>query len=819
MNALLSDLRAAFRQMRHRPGLWTTIILTLALGLGANTAVFSVFQRLLMEPLPFVDGDRLVMVYNTYPKNDLEFAGTSIPDYIDRQTQVDAFADIGIYTYDTLNVLHAGEASRLLATRSTASLFSTLGVKPVLGRVFTQEEADQQQRLLVLGDGAWTRLFQRDQGVVGRSMRINGESWQIIGVMPPTFVVPGYPGFVGEVFSPFGFKPEQKAEDQRGHEFSLSIARLKPGATIEQANLAMDAIVARNGEKLDPGYKSFWDQAGFTGRARSLREYAVGDAGATVTLLQWSTLLVLLIACANVANLMMAASTARVREYAVRSALGAGVWQLARQTLVEAMVAAVIAAALGLVIAHVTLGVLFRLGMDMLPFGFEASVLSTPILAGIGLAVLVVVPLIALLPILAVLRRASELGLKDAGRGAVGNRNTARLRSGLVVVQLALSVALLVSAGLLMRSYSRVLAESPGFESHQVWTASIALPTDRFPEEAQRIAFFDRVRDGIKQVPGIDEIGMITGLPFTNNGGMASYSIDGHSRAPDEPMPHGNIRVADEGFFKTMRIPVLRGRAFEASDRADTEPVAVIDQVLADKYFKDKEPIGARITNGSPDDENTVWYRIVGVVGTVKTSNLDQSVRKETYYLSMRQNPDSLGSLVVRSGLPSDSLTTALRETLRKLDPEQPAFDISTLDARIMNSLGARRAPMALIGVFAASALILSVIGLYGLLSFLVGQRHGEFGVRLAMGAQARDLFAAVLGQGGRLIATGLGIGLLLALYVTQLLRTQLFGISAFDPATFATVLIVLAGTGLLACFLPARLASRVDPMMVLRAE
>jgi predicted permease len=284
-------------------------------------------------------------------------------------------------------------------------------------------------------------------------------------------------------------------------------------------------------------------------------------------------------------------------------------------------------------------------------------------------------------------------------------------------------------------------------------------------------------------------------------------------------MPHGNVLIADEGFFKAMRIPLLRGRAFEPEDHAGAEPVAIIDQVLADKHFKDADPIGARITQGDGDGENVTWYRIIGVVGTVKTASLDQSVRKETYYLSMRQRPDSIGSVVVRSTLPSETLATALRETLRAVDPEQPAYDISTLDARIMNSLGARRAPMALIGVFAGSALLLSVVGLYGLLSFLVGQRHGEFGVRLAMGAQARDLFAAVLGQGGRLIAIGLGIGLLLALYVTQLLRTQLFGISVFDPLTFTTVLLVLAGTGVAACLLPARHAARVDPMMVLRAD
>ncbi|MBK8283673.1 MAG: ABC transporter permease [Ahniella sp.] len=819
MFALLTDLRTAFKQMRHRPGLWTTMILTLALGLGANTAVFSVFQRLLLEPLPFPGGERLVMVYNTYPKNDLEFAGTSVPDYLDRKTQIEAFEDIGIYTYDTLNVLHAGEASRVLSTRTSASLFSTLGVQPVLGRTFTDDEAQKQQRLIVLGDAAWHRLFQRDPNVLGSSMRINGEQWTVIGVMPASFVVPGYPGYVGEVFTPYGFTPQQRSDGERGNEYSLSIARLKPGASIEQADQAMSVIVSRLGERLPAEYKVFWDQAGFTGRARSLRDYAVGDAGGTIRLLQWSTLLVLLIACANVANLMMAASVARVREYAVRSALGAGSWQLARQTLVESLLAAAIAAVVGLMIAHLVLKVMFGLGLDILPFGFEAKVFTPGILIGVLVAVLVVAPLIALLPILAVMRRSHELGLKDAGRGALGNRATTRLRSGLVIAQLSLSVALLVSAGLLMRSYARVLAESPGFDSSQVWTASIALPQDRFPEPAQRAAFFDRVRDEMRQVPGLTEFGMVSGLPFTNNGGMSSYSIKGRARGADEPMPHGNIRVADEGFFQTMRIPLLRGRTFEATDRADTEPVAVIDQLLADKYFKDMDPIGQYIGGGQEDDADAVWYRIVGVVGTVKTANLDQSVRKETYYLSMRQDPNPLGSLVVRSALPSEALATALRDALRKIDPEQPAYDISTLDARIMNSLGARRAPMALIGVFAASALVLSVIGLYGLLSFLVGQRHGEFGVRLAMGARANDLFATVLSQGGRLIALGLGLGLILALLATQWLRTQLFGISAVDPLTISAVLIVLAVTGLIACLLPARLAARVDPILVLRSE
>lgn len=819
MNALLADFRSALKQLRARPGLWATIIFTLALGLGANTAVYSVFQRLLLEPLPFPDGDRLVMVYNSYPKNDLEFAGTAIPDYLDRREQVDAFEDIGMFTYDTMNVVSSGEAARWQAMRATPSLFSTLGSKPTLGRLFTDQEADAKTRVVILSDGAWLRLFERASDVVGKTMRMNGENWQIIGVMPAQFEVPGYQGFVADMYTPFGFTPEQKTDAERGYEYSLSIARLKPNATIEQAEQAMSAIVARNGARAPAEFKAFWDQAGFTGKARSLREFAVGDAAATIQLLQWSTLLVLLIACANVANLMMAASTARVREYAVRSALGAGLWRLARQTLVEAVVAAVLAAVLGLVIAHLMLLAFTQMGASSLPFGFQASVLSPEILLALGVGTLLVAVLIAGLPIFAVLRRSRELGLKDAGRGAVGNRATTRLRSGLVIAQLALSVALLISAGLLMRSYARVLAESPGFDGKGVWSATVALPPERFPDDAARRVFFDRLNTELRGMPGVTEFGLIEGLPFSQNGGMASYNIEGRQISVDQPMPHGNIRVADEGFFPTMRIPLLRGRYFQASDTETSEPVAIIDQVLADKYFADVDPIGQRITNDDANGENPTWHRIVGVVGTVKTASLDQNVIKETYYLPIRQVPARMASVVVRSQLPSEELTKGLRERLRRIDPEQPLYDINTLDARILSALGSRRAPMALIGVFAGSALVLSVIGLYGLLNFLVGQRHGEFGVRLAMGAKASDLFRTVLSQGGRLIGVGLVLGLLLALYASQWLRAQLFGIGAFDPLTFVTVLMTLGLTGLLACVLPARLAARVDPMRVLRAE
>lgn len=819
MNALLADLKSAMKQLRARPGLWATIILTLALGLGANTAVFSVFQRLLLEPLPFTNGEQLVMVYNSYPKSDLEFAGTAVPDYLDRREQVDAFADIGLFTYETMNVVSAGEANRWQAMKATPSLFSTLGVKPVLGRAFTDQEADSMTRTVVLGDGAWLKLFERDPDVLGKNVRMNGENWQVIGVMPPTFQVPGYQGYDADMYIPFGFTAEQRSDQQRGYEYSLSIARLKPGASIEQAEQAMSAIIARNTARLPPDYKTFWEQAGFTGKARSLRGFAVGDTADTIRLLQWSTLLVLLIACANVANLMMAASTARVREYAVRSALGAGLWRLARQTLVEAIVAAVVAAALGLAIAHLMLLGFMRLGAGALPFGFQASVLSPEILLALSLGTLLVAVLIACLPIFAVLRRSRELGLKDAGRGAVGNRATTQLRSGLVIAQLALSVALLISAGLLMRSYARVLAESPGFDGQGVWSATVALPSERYADDAAKRQFFSRLRIELQGMPGLTEFGMTEGLPFSQGGGMASYAIEGRQVSVDEPLPHGNRRVADEGFFQTMRIPLLRGRYFEASDTETSEPVAIIDKVLADKYFADKDPLGARISLGDGQGEGAVWYRVVGVVGTVKTANLDQNVVKETYYLPMRQLPASASSVVVRSNLPTEELTSGLRQRLQRIDPEQPIYDISTLDARIFNALGSRRAPMALIGIFAGSALVLSVIGLYGLLNFLVGQRHGEFGVRLAMGAQASDLFRTVLSQGGRLIAFGLVLGLLLAAYISQWLRAQLFGVSAFDLLTFVTVLSTLGITGLLACALPARLAARVDPMRVLRAE
>lgn len=819
MNALLADLKSAMKQLRARPGLWATIIITLALGLGANAAVFSVFQRLLLEPLPFQDGDQLLMVYNSYPKNDLEFAGTSVPDYLDRREQVDAFADIGMFTYETMNVLSSGEADRWQAMKATPSLFSTLGVKPVIGRAFMDQEADTKNRVVVLGDGAWLKLFERAPSAIGQQIKMNGESWQVIGVMPPQFQVPGYRGFDADMYIPFGFTPEQRSDNERGHEYSLSIARLKPGATLEQAEQAMSAIVARNGARAPAEYKAFWDQAGFTGKARNLREFAVGDTATTIRLLQWSTLLVLLIACANVANLMMAASTARVREYAVRSALGAGLWRLARQTLVEAIVAAALAALLGLAIGHLMLLAFVEMGAGSLPFGFQASVLSAENLLALGGGTLIVAMLIACLPIFAVMRRSRELGLKDAGRGSVGNRATTRLRSGLVIAQLALSVALLISAGLLMRSYARVLAESPGFDGDGVWSATIALPSERYADDNARRAFFTRLNAELKQMPGLTEFGMIEGLPFSRGGGMASYSIEGRKTSVDQPMPHGNIRIADEGFFQTMRIPLLRGRYFEASDTELSEPVAIVDQVLVDKYFADVDPIGQRITNDDTDGEDVTWYRIVGVVGTVKTASLDQNVMKETYYMPMRQVPANMSSIVVRSNLPSEALAQGLRERLRRIDPEQPIYDISTLDARILSALGSRRAPMALIGVFAGSALVLSVIGLYGLLNFLVGQRHGEFGVRLAMGAQASDLFRAVLSQGGRLIALGLVLGVLLAAYVGQWLRAQLFGVGAFDLLTFVTVLSTLGITGLLACVLPARLAARVDPMRVLRAE
>jgi predicted permease len=826
-DTLKQDFRYSLRGLLARPGFLMAAVLTLALGIGANTAIFSVVNGLLLKPLPYKDGERLVLVHNTYPKMGLDDAGTSIPDYFDRREQAPALDDLAIYTGESLNLAAEGTPQRLVGLRASASLFSTLQANAAIGRVFDAEsEIPGQDKVAVLSHDLWQSQFAGDPGVVGRDVRLNGENFRVIGVMPADFV---FPNRNTQLWIPFAFTPEQKSDDERGNEYSETVGRLAPGATIDQLNAQMDGIVARNADRIagldDPraaGYADFMRNGGFFGRAMPLREQWVGDVRPVLWLLQAVVGFVLLIACANVANLMLTRVSSRQKELSVRSALGASRRRIIRQLLIESVLLALVGAVAGIAIAFVCLQLLDALNITQSPLRSEIGI-DGPVLA-FTLGVSVFTGLVfGLFPAFAQSGDKTYEGLKEGGRGNTGGRAARMTRSTLVVVQIALCVTLLVGAGLLVKSFNRLQNESPGFSRDGLLTVRMDLPESRYRDDATIARFYERALTEIRAIPGVTQAGYISNLPFGQSTWQSSYSIEGREQSPEESSPHGFARVADETFFKALDIPLLAGRYFTESDTADSQRVIIIDELLAKKYFKDVNPIGRRIRSSGPEEENP-WWTIVGVVGTVKHGNLASDMTKEAYYFPYRQFYYTRfgqrgGFFTIKSDLPTGSLVEPVRAAVLRVDPEQPLYDIKTLDDRIALSLQGRRAPMLLLVLFAGVALLLSAVGIYGVLAYAVEQRTGELGVRMAIGAQRGDVVRMVLGQGGRIAAIGIGAGLVGALALGGFLSTQLFGVSRFDPLTFALVVIVLAAVAFFACWLPARRASRVSPIVALRHE
>lgn len=830
----LQDLKLAVRNLLAHRGFLAAAILTLALGIGANTTIFSVVNGLLLKPLPYAEGERLVQVYNSYPKSDLLYAGSSIPDYLDRR-QAAGLEDLALYTGISFNMADSGTPQRLTGIRATPSLFTTLKAKPLFGRVFSDEEAELgKDRVVVLGHAIWQRQFNADPGIVGRDVRLNGEMYRVLGVMPPGFT---FPRREVEVWVPFAFKPEQVTDRERGNEFSESVGRMRPGVTPEQLDAQFAAIVRGNGERLkgsgDPEGAEFgaWLlDGGFVGKAKSLREQWVGGMKPVLLLLQAVVGLVLLIACANVGNLLLTRLSARQKELSVRAAMGAGRWRILKQLLTESLLLAFAGGIAGVLLAYFGLGLLTVLGLDQTQLGGQINIDGAVLLFTLGVTMLTGI-LFGTLPAIGETGDQAASVLRDAGRGSGGGRAARRTRNVLVVLQLGLAVSLLVGAGLLLRSFFRVQDQHPGFDREGVLTMRMALPALRYPDAPAQVAFYERLVAEVRAIPGVTAVGMASNLPFSNDNWTASYEIAGRETPSGQSSPHGYVHLVDDGYFQALGIPLKAGRYFNETDRADVSPAAgspataipdrqrsvIIDELLAKKHFAGIDPIGQRFVTG-PDNDRT-YATIVGVVGTIKHGQLSEEVTKETYYYSLRQRGSAGGVLVVKSTLDPAALVEPLRKAVLKVDPEQPVFDIKSLDQRIQLTLEGRTAPLVLLLVFAALALLLAAIGIYGVLAFAVQQRTGELGVRIAIGAQRGDVLKLVLGQGMRLAGIGLGLGVVGSLVLASYMQSQLFGVQSADPLTLLIVVGLLAVTAFFACWLPARRAANVTPLVALRAD
>ena len=804
----MQDIRYALRTLLKQPVFTLVAVLTLTLGIGANTAIFSLVYQILLRPLPYAEADRLVFIWNTYPLMGLEQASVSIPDYLDRRTQADTIEDATLFTGMPLNLAEGGRAEQVRALAVTPSFFSTLGRQPALGRAFSEEEATPgKNKQVILAYGLWRSRFGGESSIVGRDVRMNGEAYRVVGVLPEDFELPGRD--IGALV-PFAFTPQQMSDAGRGNEFSQMIARLRPGGTIDLLNSQMAMIVERNLERL-PQSRDFVKTSGFSGFARPIREQLVGDAREPLLVLQLGVLFVLFIACANVANLLLMRATGRARELAIRTTLGAGHWRLVRQMLTEGLVLSLIGGLAGLAVGYAGVRLLLALTTQQVP-GIADATVHLPVM-GFTFALAIATGLVfGIVPAIAVIRGNTNALLKeDATRGSAG-RGTGVMRAALVVGETAVALMLLVGAGLLIKSFGRLQQVDPGFVGENVLTAQLSLPATRYPTAEARAAFWSRLLEQAQQIPGATSAGMTTNVPFNGSVSSGSYSIVGYTPAPGEARPHARQEVVGGDYFRAMQIPLKEGRLFNSSDTLTSTPVAVVDEYLVQRYFKGRSAVGQEIQRGGPAN-----IRIIGVVGTINSIDLGQPVTKERIYRPVTQQPTGGGALVLKTALDPTQLVSQVRAAVQSIDPEQPITDVRTMEEWVHRSLEIRRAPTTLLTIFGGVALLLSAIGIYGVLAYGVSQRVREFGIRQALGADQRSILSLVLRQGVMRVALGVVIGLAGALFLSRYLESLLFGVSARDVPVFVLVTLVLFAVAVLACYIPARRATFIDPMVALR--
>ncbi len=806
----MRDLKYALRGLRRQPLFTLAAVLTIAVGIGANTAIFSLLYQVLLRPLPYAHEDRLVFVWNSYPRTGLPQAGVSIPDYLDRRTQAPAIEDAALFTQRSLSLAEGGSPEQVRALRVTPSFFSTLGRAPMIGRAFAEADAtDGADRFAILTYGLWNARFAADQGIVGRDVRIDGQPYRVVGVLPADFELPARDI---ALLVPFAFTPDDTTDQSRGNEFSSMIARLAPGATREQLDAQMKAIVDRNLDRL-PQRRAFVERSGFTGTSVPIRDQLVGDVRAPLLVLQTGVVLVLLIACANVANLLLMRATGRHREVAIRTAIGAGRAHLVKQMLTEGIVLSLLGAVVGLGLGLVGVRGLVALVEQQLP-GAAVVSLNWPML-GFALAMAMVTGVVfGLVPAMATMKTNVNLVLRDDSARGSATRGTGVTRSALVVAEVALAVMLLVGAGLMAKSYAQIQNVSPGFAADRVLTAQLALPVTTYPDATARRGFWTRLVAEATRIPDVTAVGLTTNVPFNGMVSSGSYGIVGYTPGPTEAAPHGRQEIVGGEYFRALQIPLLKGRVFNDSDGPNSPPVVVIDQLLVDRYFQGKDPLGQQIRRGGPTSPP---FTVVGVVGTINSIDLGEPVTKERLYYAMTQQPSRNMALVVKSALEPQTLVAQVRAATRAVDPEQPMADVRTMDQWIGRSLGTRRAPTLLLTLFGAVALLLSGIGIYGVVAFGVAQRVREFGIRQALGADPRAIVRMVLGQGVRTAVAGVTLGLAGAVALTRFLESQLYGVSTRDLTVFAAAGSLLLGASIVACYLPARGSTRIDPMVALR--
>ncbi|HEX2491814.1 MAG TPA: ABC transporter permease [Blastocatellia bacterium] len=811
MQTLWQDLRYGLRTLARKPGFTIVAIIALALGIGANTAIFSVVNSVLLRPLAYHDPAALVVINHDYPKINLK-ASVSAIGYTHYRDNVKSFESVAAVTGGGFNLTGGGDPEQVNGSMVTHNFFSALGVRSLLGRVFLAEE-DQpgKNKVVALSHAFWQRRFGGDPGIVNKTITINDESYTVVGVMPPSFQFGRELGRVVDLWTPIAFTREQLDFNRLTNENLFVIARLKPGVKIGQAQAELDAIAANLRQQYMPGAdRSNW---GLT--TQSLNELVVGDIRQALWLLMGIVGLVLLIACANVANLLLARAADRQKEMAIRTALGAGRRRVIRQLLTESALLAVIGGALGLALAWFGIGALVKVNQVQIPRVNEIGVDWRALAFTLGVSLLTGV-VFGLVPALQASKANLHETLKEGGRTGTGG-SRAWIRNTLVVLEMALALVVLISAGLLIRSFLRLQQVNPGFAPQNTLAMSLALPATKYKEPAQRANFYKEALQGIRALPGVQSAGAVSNLPLSGDNSSGSFRIEGREVPQGQSLPHGDRWAATTDYFSTMKIPIVRGRFFDDRDTMESQPVAIIDDAMARKYWPNEDPMGKRISfqvvNG-----NRVWREIVGIVGHVRHRGLEGESRVQ-YYMPHSQTQNAFMSLVVRANVDPTSLTGAVRGAISGMDKDMPVFRVKTMDQFVNDSMSQRRFAMTLVGIFAAVAMALACVGLYGVLSYSITQRFHEIGIRMALGARAADVLWLVVGQGMLLALAGVALGGVAAFLLTRLMANLLFGVTASDPLTFATIALSLTLVALAACLAPALRATKVDPTEALRYE
>jgi putative ABC transport system permease protein len=810
MQTLLQDLRFGARMLFKQPGFTLIAVLTLALGIGANTAIFSVVNALLLRPLPYTESERLVLLSEKSRAGERD--SVSYPNYADWRARAQSFEGMAIGWSQNFTLTDGNGAARVPAYTLNWNFFPLLGVQPQLGRMFT--EADDRYgaaRTVIISHGFWQRRFGGELNVIGQTLRLNDEMYTVIGVLPP-----GFEYFAAaDVFRPLGLvlAPGSPFEGRGNRAFNFyAVARLKPGVSVAQANSEMAAL----GGQLAREYPN--DLEGVSAQAERLQDVMSESVRQSLWLLLGAVGFILLIACINVANLMLVRAAERRKELAVRLALGAGRWRIIRQLLSESLLIAALGGAGGLLLGSWMLQGLLALAPTGIPQLSRVGLDNRVLLFTLGLAVLTSL-LFGLLPALQAAKTDLQTTLKDGGR-LTTDTSRGRMRQTLLIAEVSLSLVLLVGAGLLVRSMWNLLHVDPGFEAGNVLTLRLRLEGEKYKAQAAR-GFYDECLARVQALPGVRSAALAHSLPINGSDWSGGFTVADKPAPSRANLPQSDRLRVSQGYFETMGIRPLRGRLFSAADTPEAAPVVVVNDALARRIWPNENPIGKRLKFGLPEDqdeEDKPWREVVGVVNDVKMNGVDQATTLQTY-LPYAQLPNQSLGLIVRVERNPAALAPAVAQAIAAIDKNLPVYSIFTMEQLLGNSLAQRRLTLVLLASLAALALLLAGVGIYGVIAYSVRQRTHELGLRMALGAQTHAVLALILKQGVKLTLIGIGLGLLAAFALTRWMESQLFGVRATDALTFGVIAFALLLVALLACWIPARRATKVDPMIALRCE